>query len=208
MDGSEAAELLGELVPAPRGRVGLAVALLSGWALASGAARLLLRVALGRRQPAALRLGPRGLELTHRTELLGRRVREGTLLVPLAEIGRIEREVRFARAGLYAGVLALSVGTWIGVGAIVDGLRVPGGSPSLLGLGALAVAAGAALDFALAARSDLRRGECRLVVTPRRGPAICLAGLPLEATDRLLGELRAGLSAAPPPPTEGAGAAA
>jgi hypothetical protein len=188
--GAEApARLSGELAAPP---VSIAVAILlalTGVSLVRGALRLAGRVAFAYRKPAELRLSDRGVEISHRTELLGRVLNDAETLIPLANVASISREVRYARLGLYAGLLALVLGTYIGAGLLIDGARVPGGSPSLLGFGLVAIAAGIVLDYAFAVLWDVVRRTCRLVVVPQRGRAVCIQGLDPTETDKVLAEL-------------------
>ncbi|MBN1607994.1 MAG: hypothetical protein JW940_15270 [Polyangiaceae bacterium] len=178
--------LHGELTSAPRGiaiTLLLAVTLLL---LVVHVGRLVARFALGYKRPARVLLTPEGLSISWRTELLGRSLRERSTLLPTAALARITREVRYARAGLYVGLGALVLGTFVGVSLLVDGLRVPGGSGPLLVLAALCLLAGIGLDFVLSSFSDAVRGSCRLVVVPRRGRPLCLRSLSPRATDALL----------------------
>jgi len=162
---------------------------LTGVSLVRGTLRLAGRVAFAYRKPAELRLSDRGVEITHRTELLGRVLKDAETVIPLANVASISREVRYARLGLYAGLFALVLGTYIGAGLLIDGTRVPGGSPSLLGFGLIAIALGIVLDYAFAVLWDVVRQTCRLIVVPQRGPAVCIQGLDPSETDRVLGEL-------------------
>jgi hypothetical protein len=183
---SVAPTLSGELSPAPRNPwVTVALALTLVLAL-THVARLIGRLVLGYRRPAQLRLSPQGLELVTRTELLGKVVRNSATIVPVSNLARVTREVRFARVGMYVGLGALVLGSYLGVGLFVDGLRVPGGSLSLLGLGALLVVVGLAVDFVLSGLTDDVRGRCRLVVVPRKGRKLCIGALDAEHADRML----------------------
>ncbi len=178
--------LSGEVTPAPRGVVVTTLLALTGIVLVLHVLRFIGRIAFRYRTPATLRLTERGLELAHRTELLGRVLRDRETIVPLQNLARVTREVRFARAGLYAGLLALVLGSYLGVGLFVDGLRVPGGSGSLLGMGALIIVMGLVVDFGLTALSDSVRGRCRIVVEPRRGRALAVGTLDPAQADRML----------------------
>jgi len=60
----------------------------------------------------------------------------------MPQIKHLSREVRFARAGTYAGLAALGLGSVLGIRLFVDGLRVPGFSGPLLLLGLLIVIGG------------------------------------------------------------------
>ena len=178
--------LAGELTAAPRGAVVAALLVVSGVALVRGAARIVGRVAFAYRQPAELHFSDRGLEIKHRIELLGRVLRDNVTLIPIQNLASITREVRYARIGLYAGLGALVLGTYVGAGLLVDGVRVPGGSPSLLGLGLAAIGLGALVDFLLAVVVDAVRKTCRVVVTPHHGRSLCIQGLDPTETDRVL----------------------
>jgi len=178
--------LTGELAPAPRSTAVVTLLGLTGILALLHIARLIGRYALGLRRPAEIRLGPDGLELTQRTELLGRVLRDRRILVPFGNLQRVAREVRYSRLGLYAGLVALAVGTYFGISLFVDGVRVPGGSPPLLGMGFLLVLLGLGLDFGLSTLSDTARGKCRLVVTPRKGRSLCVAELEPRQADAML----------------------
>jgi hypothetical protein len=181
--------LRGELGPAPKSVVGTVLFALSGAALIRGGARAIGRIALSYRRPAVLRLSERGLELSHRTEMLGRVLRERELLIPLSNLSSVARETRYRRLGLYAGLIALALGTYVGTGLLVDGVRVPGGSASLIGLGLGAIALGVLLDFVLDLVSDAARKTCRVIVMARTGPHVCIEGLDPAAADRVLARL-------------------
>jgi hypothetical protein len=188
-DAGGSAGLDGELAPAPRSPLLTVVLAITGLLLVVHGVRLLGRLALAYRRPARVRLSQRGLEVTHKTQLLGRVLRDRETVVPLDNLARVTREVRYPRAGMYAGLFALVIGSYLGVGLLVDGLRVPGGSPPLLGLGLLLFALGVGLDFALTTLSDSVRGRCRLIVEPRKGRRVCIAKLDPAAADRMLAAL-------------------
>jgi hypothetical protein len=179
----------GELARPPGAPWAMVLSALSGVALVRGAARVVGRVALAYRRPATLQLGPRGLEISHRTELLGKVLAERETIVPLANLASITREVRYSRLGLYAGLLALVLGTYVGTGFLVDGARVPGGSPSLIGMGLAAIAIGIILDYVLAVAVDAVKKTCQVIVRAHHGPAVCLRGLNVDEADRVLAEV-------------------
>jgi hypothetical protein len=148
--------------------------------------RAIGQIALSYRRPALVHLGERGLEIEQRTELLGKVLRERNVVVPLDALARVSREVRYARVGLYAGLIALVLGSYFGVGLLVDGFRVPGGSAPLLGLAVLVIVLGIVLDYGLTTWSDSARGRCRMVIVPRRGRTLCVASLDSARVDRML----------------------
>jgi hypothetical protein len=178
--------LTGELAAAPRGPALTALLALTLVLPVLVVMRLIGRYALAFRRPAAVGLSERGLELEYRSELLGRVLRERSVLVPLSNLASVTRELRYARAGLYAGLIALVVGSYLGVGLLADGFRVPGGSLPLIGLAVLLIAGGLALDFVLSSVGVNARGRCRLVVVPRKGRAVCISDLDPARTDALL----------------------
>jgi hypothetical protein len=181
--------LAGELSPPPYGAflttlltVTLLLALLS-------LLRTIGRLALSYRRPAEMRLTDRGLEVSSRIELLGKVLRERATVVPLSNLARVTREVRYARLGLYAGLLALVLGTYFGMGLFVDGVRVPGGSLSLLGMAVLLMVVGLGADFVLSGASDNARGKCRLVVVPHKGRRVCIGALDPRRADQMLASI-------------------
>jgi hypothetical protein len=202
-DGDIEMRLRGELTDAPHGAVATVLLALSGVTAARALVKVAGRFAFAYRHPADVRLTERGLEVSHRTELLGRVLGESELLVPLGNLASITREVRYARLGLYAGLLSLVLGTYVGTGLLVDGARVPGGSPSLLGLGLGVIALGIVLDFALTTFLDGGRSTCRVVITPRHGKRLCIRGLDAARADEVLAKLAEAVGALPAPSPAG-----
>jgi hypothetical protein len=189
--------LAGQLTSAPGGPVVSTLLVLSGVALVRCAARLTGQLALSYRRPAELCLTERGLEISHRTELLGKVLKDSATLIPLQNLASITREVRYARLGMYAGLGALVLGTYVGAGLLVDGVRVPGGSPSLLGLGLAAIGLGVLFDFLLAVVIDAVRKTCRVIVKPYHGRPLCIQGLDPAETDRVLARVAERAAASP-----------
>ena len=185
----DAAESLrGEVGPAPRGPLLTIVLALSGILAATCAARLFLRIAFAYRKPAELFVsGDGGIRVRWRTELLGRTLRDSEVVVPRVSLARATREIRYPRLLLYAGLLALSVGSYLGVAAFVDGVRAA--SPSLLGTGLAVVCLGLAVDFALSSISPSASGKCRLLFVSRDGRTLCIGGIETERADALLARL-------------------
>jgi hypothetical protein len=195
--------LSGELAPAPLGPFLTLILALTTLLFVWQLGRLIARLAFAYRRPAAFRLSERGLELTHRVELLGRVLSDHSTLVPLGTIARVTREVKYARAGLYAGIIALVLGTYFGTGLFVDAMRVPGGSLPLVGLAAAFIVAGLLLDFVLTGGEDNLRGRCRVLVVPHRGRTLCLGGVDVARADRMLAfvtEVAREVSTPPPAP--------
>ncbi|HEY3497261.1 MAG TPA: hypothetical protein VGK73_21335, partial [Polyangiaceae bacterium] len=188
--------LKGELQPAPFSAITTAILTLTLVLFVWQGARLIGRLAFAYRRPAALTLTQRGLELTHHVELLGKVLRDRSTIVPLANLARITREVKYARAGLYVGLAALVLGTYFGMGLFVDGLRVPGGSAPLLAMAVALIVSGIALDFVLSSALDSTRGRCRIVVFPRKGRPICVGSIDSLQADQMLASVTAVASGA------------
>jgi hypothetical protein len=184
--GSSKNELAGELRSPPFGPIATALLAVTLLLFIGRGLSLIARFALAYRRPATLRIGPEGLELKHRIELMGRVLRDRATLVPLSNLSRVTREVRFARVGLYAGLSALVIGTYFGVGLIVDGVRVPGGSPPLLGMAVTCIIVGLGLDFLLSTAADSARGKCRIVIVPQIGRQLCVGSLDPVSADAML----------------------
>lgn len=148
--------------------------------------RVLLRWVLAFKRPASISIGPNGLELKQRTELLGKVLRERSIVVPLGSLVRVTRETRYARLGMYVGLMALVLGSYLGMGLFVDAVRVPGGSASLFGLAILMMVLGLMLDFTFSNAADTVRGKCRMLVVAQRGRTFCLGSLDPARADAML----------------------
>jgi hypothetical protein len=183
-----AAVAAGEMLSTPRGPVALVLLGLTGILAAEHAARLLGRIALRYRRPAELRVTDKGITLKSRTELLGKTVRERELVIPKGSLLKAAREVRYPRLGLYAGLFALAIGSYLGASLFVDGVRA--GSPEYIGIAALLVAAGVGLDFLLENAGSGMRGKCRVVLVPRKGPAVAIGEVDPAAADAALSILK------------------
>jgi hypothetical protein len=178
----------GEMAPAPRNPAATAVLALTGVLLLLQGARLLGRLALAYKKPAELTLADDGgVRVRWRVELLGRTLRDRDVVVPRAALVRATREVRYPRIALYAGLLALAVGSYVGVSAFVDGVRAA--SPSLLASGLVIIALGLGLDFALSSINPGARGRCRLLLVPRDGQKLCVGGVDARRADAVLARL-------------------
>lgn len=178
------APIEGELVAAPRGPLAMALLGVTGILLAAGVVRLIGRFALAFRRPVTVHATERGLVVRARTEMLGKVLRERETLVPRDGLVRATREVRYPGLPMYAGLLALALGSYVGMGLVVDGLRAA--SLSMAGLGALVLLVGLGIDFALASLLPGAAGECRVLLVPRRGASICVGSVSIAAADRLL----------------------
>jgi hypothetical protein len=178
----------GEMAPAPRNPAATAVLAITGILLLLQGARLLGRLALAYKKPAELTLADDGgVRVRWRVEMLGRTLRDRDVVVPRAALVRATREVRYPRIALYAGLLALAVGSYVGVSAFVDGVRAA--SPSLLASGLVIIALGLGLDFALSSINPGARGRCRLLLVPRDGRQLCVGGVDARRADAVLARL-------------------
>jgi len=181
--------LSGALAVAPTSAFITALAAFSGWLLLRQLAHGALRLFLAYRAQAEVTLSENGLEIRENRSLLGRKLREKTTVLAMPQIRQLSREIRYARAGTYAGLAALGLGSVFGMRLFVDGLRVPGFSGPLLLLGLAIVLLGLGLDFALANWLDASNGRCRFVVIAERGNGLCLVGVDPKRVDAILSEL-------------------
>lgn len=180
--------LRGEWSPSPRSPVIAVLAGLSGVSLVLHVSRIVGRIALAYRRPAEVRISDDGgVRIKWHVELLGRTLSERDVVVPPAGLARAAREVRYPRLKLYAGLLALAVGSYVGMHAFIDGLRAA--SPSLVAAGLFVVAVSFAVDLALTSIAPGVRGRCRMLFVPRGGRALCVGGVDIARADTLLNRL-------------------
>ncbi|MDP9035520.1 MAG: hypothetical protein M3O50_12000 [Myxococcota bacterium] len=180
--------IAGELTPPPLSAALTIVSAAAGVLLATRLARATAKVVLAYKMPAeVVRSEDGGVRVRWRVEVLGRVIREHDVVLPRAGILRVVREVRYPRAGMYSGLLALAIGSYVGVGTCADGLRAA--SPSLLGWGLLVCAVGLALDFALGSLVTGARGRCRVLFVPRAGATLCLTVSDLSRADAFVAGL-------------------
>jgi hypothetical protein len=180
--------LRGELASTPRGPVLTTLLAVTGVRAAMHGARFVGRVAFGYRKPAEVSVGgDGGVRVRWRTELLGRTLGDRDVVLPRASLTRATREVRYPRLLLYVGLLALCLGSYLGVTAFVDGVRAA--SPSLLGTGLAIVCVSLALDFALSSIAPSAGGKCRLLLSSRDGRTLCVRDVETPMADAFLGRL-------------------
>jgi hypothetical protein len=178
----------GEMTAPPRGPLATALLALTGLLLVARAAQIVARAALSFRRPGEVSVTTAGdVRVRWRVLLLGTTLREHDVIIPRAALARAEREIRLAGASLYAGLLALVIGSYVGVGTFVDGVRAA--SPALLGVGLAIVAGGLAIDFLLGRLVPAASGRCRVVFAPRSGPRLCLGQVEIARADALLARL-------------------
>ena len=176
--------LEGEAIDAPRGPVATTLLALTGILFVMHAVRLLARLALAYRRPAEVSMSESGIRMKTRTEMLGRVLREREHVIVRSGLVRVVREVRYPRASFYAGLLALALGSYVGVRAFSDGVRAA--SPSLLLTGLVVVIIGIAADFVLGTVIPGNRGRVRISFVPRTGATLCLADVDAHRADDAL----------------------
>ncbi len=181
---SREVRLEGEAVAAPRGPVLTAFLAVTGLLFVIHAVRLIARFALTYRTPTEVSLTDAGVRVRTRTEMLGRTLREREHVIVRSGLVRIVREVRYPRAAFYAGLLALAVGSYVGVRALVDGVRAA--SPSLLLTGLVVVSIGIGADFVLGSLLPGARGRVRVAFVPRTGKVLCVADVDATRADDAL----------------------
>ena len=179
--------LQGDLAAFPRGPVLTAFLAITGLLLLIELGRLVGRYVLALRRTAEVRVTTAGLEVRTLTAMLGKTLLENATVIPREGLVRVTREIRYPGLSMYAGLGALALGSYVGVGLFVDGARA--GSPSMLGTGLLIALVGLAIDFALSSLLPGARGRSRLLIVPRRGAQLCVAGVDVAAADRILGRL-------------------
>jgi hypothetical protein len=180
--------VVGEIAPTPLGPVVTTLLAFTGVLFLWHAARAFGKLALAYKRPAEILLSSDGgIRVRWRIELLGRTLRDRDVLVPRAGLAEATREVRYPRLALYAGLLALAVGSYAGVAAFVDGVRAE--SPSLLVTGLVIVILGVAADFLLTSLVPGVRGRCRVLFVPRSGRRLCVGDVDVQAADAILGRL-------------------
>jgi len=109
--------------------------------------RQLGRFLLGWRRRATLRLAPDGLVLRREVSILGRRMREGELHVPLTMVLGVGRVRRYRWLHFLLGLLCLVIGGSVGIIAIHDGISGGYAPLALAGFGLLGL--GVLVDLAL-----------------------------------------------------------
>jgi len=176
--------LSGELVAYPLGPFGIVLGAVTGALVVRGFVRFGGRLLLKTRRPAELRVDGTGLTVSSRTEVLGRTVKTEETALPFANLAVFSREVRFPRLGLYAGLLALAAGTFLGTSLLGDG--VLSRSPSMLALGAAVFGAGVAFDMLLSSVGASAGGRHRLLIVPRRGRKLAMLVPDARAADEAL----------------------
>jgi len=184
--------------PPPRNPWVTALLAITGLLLVIELGWLIARYVLILKRPTEVALTPNGLDIRGKTLMVGKLLREHDTLIPRDGLVRVTREVRYPRLAMYAGLIALALGSYLGVGLVVDGVRAA--SPSMLGTGLLIALLGLGLDFVLSTLVPGLEGKSRVVLVPRRGPILCVTAVNPARADALLAKLAKGsLGPARPP---------
>lgn len=186
---ADGTELAGELVPAPLGPFGLVLQAVTGILLLRYIGRFIMRL-LGCKRPTKVTVARDRVTVSTELTILGKTLRQREHVIPVSGLAQAMREVRYPKLSLYAGLIALSVGTYFGASIATDGLRV--GSPSLLGIGASIIGFGLVVDLVFARLVPAGKGSHHLVFVPRRGRTLALTVADETTADRALRTLRVG----------------
>ena len=181
--------MTGELTAAPRSPIATAALAFTGILFVVHGARLLARLALAYRRPAEVTVTADSVCIHARTLVLGRTLRDREIVFARMSLVRATREVRFPGTLLYTGLLALAIGSYVGVLTFVDGVRAA--SPSLLLLGIVVIGVGIGLDFVLGSLAPGSRGRCSVVFVPRRGKSVCVGEVDAKHADVAMSKLAA-----------------
>jgi hypothetical protein len=157
--GAGAHSVKGRAGHAPPGGFRGVLRLISGWALLEWLVRALAFVVTLRRE-VTVQLGGAGLEVLASTRLFGREVRSARATYPLRSVRAASREVRYPRAHLLVGAVALGASLLVGGLWVAEGVRT--GETYLLMAGGALIVGGALLDLLLGVLPFGRRGRVAL----------------------------------------------
>ncbi len=146
--------------------------------------KVFARYALRLRQPAEVAFSKEGVTVRSRLEILGKTLRQRETFISVAGLSRAGREVRFPSLPTYAGVAALLCGSYLGLRLVLDGVK--GRSPEYLGLGVVILVVALAIDYLLTLLPSRTPDRCRILLEPRRGRAVALAGVERARADEAL----------------------
>jgi hypothetical protein len=161
---------------------------LCGWLFVRALTRLLLVHVLRMKEPAVLEYSAAGVRIETHRELFGQKLSARSYVLIPSGIAAAKRETKHGQAGLYAGLAALLVGSYLGVSWLVDGVRA--GSPSLIATALLVFALGVVLNYLLESFLPSRRKTVALSILPRTGEPLCLVDVQERDADDMLLRLR------------------
>jgi hypothetical protein len=180
-----AEQVVGRVLPDHASGVSLFFQVVTGFILMRLIARYTLRYVFRYQDQGRVWLAPEGVMLERTTELFGRVLR--TQRTALVDLVSVSKEAEFPRAGLVLGLGALALGSFVGVGFVVEGLRSASGS--VVAFGSLLVALGIVLDLALEWLDRKRNAQAVLALKWKRS-GLRLAHNQGPAVDRFLEEVR------------------
>src|SRR4051812_15132149 len=102
----------GEMSPPPRMAWVTALLALTGLLLVIELGWLVARYVLLLKRPTEVRLTPSGLEIRGKTLMIGKLLREHDTVIPREGLVKVMREVRYPRLAMYAGLIALALGSY------------------------------------------------------------------------------------------------
>jgi len=138
---------------------------------------------LGLKKDARLELTQSGLEIKGKVALLGKQLKDRQRGVPHRRSGGGGARP-FATPVFLSTQASLRCSSAPTPGVSFVSWGVQSASPRLLGYGILALVLGVVVDFVLVSLLPGARGRCRMVVTPKSGQQVCVAGLDIQGADR------------------------
>jgi len=147
---------------------------------------------LGRRRRGTAKIGQAGVLLEVESTWLGRAAARSVRVFPFETVEQLALERGGPRADVDVGLATLALGTFVGSGLLLEGLRAPGIAAELCAWGLGAVVLGLAADYGLQ-RGSLARGPApaRLVLGSVKGRGWALRGVDPDSAGRLLAQLAA-----------------
>lgn len=180
------------------------------WTLVRGTLSLLSRWVLGRRNLARLNLQGDSLILQSETTSWGRSVRRITRVLPKEHLAEFTLQRAGESPAFTVGLVSISVGTFLGVRMISEGIF--SGSVSLISLGPLLVALGVGLDFFVGSGRRLPevREATQILIRASGERGWVISQVEAQAAEQLLSQVRSveqrlfppvqGTQASAPPP--------
>jgi hypothetical protein len=179
----EATVLTGELQRRSAAAWIRAFSVLTGFILLRGLLVLIARYCMGLRRTATVSLSAGVLTVREEWFLFGRQFRTATTASPVTDMRSVRLENRRRYLYLLVGFGGLSLGVWVGVQFIVDGLNA--GYPFLALIGAAVVAAGVILDALLYLFVPSKNGRSRIYLQLGRWNLL-ITGVDGQAAERLV----------------------
>ena len=166
---------------------------LSLWMFFRGTVDWIFRSLLGVRHFATAVLRDQNLELSTETRLWGRTIRSTRRTLSIKAIEEVALERRGEPFAFGAGLVSLSLGTFVGSRLFLEGLF--SGALSLFALGPLLIAVGVALDYFVGSgrsRGTLKDGPAQLLIRAQGERGWVLSQVELPGAELLLQALSPG----------------